>query len=79
MRRFLTQLVNVLKNSGCPVANERPILKEVDPDRPSPLAGIKPAMQTMAREIFQANKSNPQLIVIILPVRLCPQGDDATG
>ncbi|ORX38808.1 Argonaute-like protein [Kockovaella imperatae] len=63
MQQFCNQLVNVLKASGCPVDDPRPILKHYDPD-----VGIKPVMSELAKEIYKKNnQTDPQLLIVILP------------
>ena len=68
MQSFVTQLVAVLQQAGCPVANQRPVLKHENPDNGGPNAGIKAALGTMARDVYKANSADPQLVIVILPV-----------
>jgi eukaryotic translation initiation factor 2C len=42
----------------------------MNPDQGGPYAGIKPGLQQAARAAYQATKTNPQLIIVILPVGL---------
>jgi len=55
---------------GCVVENSRPELLHMPPDVAGPYTGIKPGLQQAARQAYQQSKANPQLIIVIMPVRL---------
>jgi hypothetical protein len=54
---------------GCTVENSSPKLLQFTPDQ------IKPGLQNAAKEAYLQSKADPQLIVVILPVR----GSSTTG
>jgi hypothetical protein len=57
----------------CPVEMNpqyRPKMIQMNPDAGGAYQGLKPAIQTAARETFMQNRLDPQLIIVILPVSM---------
>jgi hypothetical protein len=52
------------------VDNKKPPCIEWDAHKGGPLAGIKGGLAEGARRAFVEGKMNPQLIIVVMPVRL---------
>jgi len=63
---FVSQLVNTLVKSGCPVTNKTPYIHKANAG--FNLEGIHGGLQESAKQAFLQSKKDPQMILVIMPV-----------
>ncbi|WRT64767.1 uncharacterized protein IL334_001701 [Kwoniella shivajii] len=65
--KFVTYFTGVLNQYGCSVENKQPECFQWKPVQSGNHGGIKSGLQDAARRAYLQSKTNPQLIVVVMP------------